>query len=179
MRLLYVWFSLPTHIAVGSENRMCNMPDERKLMKKLRFLQSISGFGSPDRSPGGEFAFVPGDEVDIEKDLATAWVESGIAEFIEEKFEVPAEVEIDSPEVLETAVANGTPETATKNKRKGPKPTVEQDAPAEHVVEEVTVEAETPAEVEAETPAEVEAEAPAEAVTEPTAEPTQEEGSAQ
>jgi hypothetical protein len=51
-------------------------------MKLLRFKESISGYGSPDKNTEGSFSFAPGDEVWIEDELGSAWVESGIATFI-------------------------------------------------------------------------------------------------
>lgn len=77
-------------------------------MKRIHILQSISGYGSPDRNPEGRFAFAPGDEVDIENDIATAWTESGIASFIEES--------------LEVSVIQNEAETAMYSRRRGRKP---------------------------------------------------------
>lgn len=72
-------------------------------MKRIRFLQSISGYGSPDRNTEGRFAFSPDQEVEIEDDIATAWTESGIAEFISQ-----APVEPITP-TIEYAVARRGP----------------------------------------------------------------------
>lgn len=48
-------------------------------MKKIKFNESISGYGDPTRSGDASFAFVPEQVAEIEDELANAWVESGVA----------------------------------------------------------------------------------------------------
>lgn len=48
-------------------------------MKKIKFNEAISGHGDPARIGEHNFSFAPDQVVDIEDDLAGAWVASGIA----------------------------------------------------------------------------------------------------
>lgn len=70
-------------------------------MKKLKFVQSISGYGSVTRSGDDRFAFVPGDIADIEDELAAAWVASGIAEFVPKDKPVAEKAVAKKPETPE------------------------------------------------------------------------------
>jgi hypothetical protein len=76
-------------------------------LKLIKFSQSISGYGDPTRSGDKSFAFAPGQEVLIEKEIATAWTESGIAEFISQV--VPEPVAPVVIPVAEYAVARRGP----------------------------------------------------------------------
>jgi hypothetical protein len=75
-------------------------------MKLIRFAQSIAGYGDPTRSGDKSFAFAPGQEVLIEKEIATAWTESGIAEFISQ---VAPEPVVPVTPVAEYAIARRGP----------------------------------------------------------------------
>jgi hypothetical protein len=48
-------------------------------MTKIQIKQSVAGHGSPDRTGSQTFAFAEGQVVEIEDELATAWIQSGIA----------------------------------------------------------------------------------------------------
>lgn len=48
-------------------------------MTKIKLNDAVSGYGSPDRSGGEQFSFAPDQIVDIEDELAAAWIASGLA----------------------------------------------------------------------------------------------------
>lgn len=68
-------------------------------MTKIKLNDAVAGHGSPDRSGEAYFSFAKDQIVEIEDDLAAAWVSSGLA----------SRVPKDKPKV-ETAVAK-KPET--------------------------------------------------------------------
>ena len=51
-------------------------------MTQIRFNESISGYGSPDKNTEGRFSFVPDEVAYIEDEIASAWCQSGIASLI-------------------------------------------------------------------------------------------------
>lgn len=48
-------------------------------MKKIVIKQSISGYGDIERSGNTTFSYAPDQTVEIEDELASAWVNSGVA----------------------------------------------------------------------------------------------------